>query len=76
MNFMFPEDLDRVNRQKIERDRLFILREGMIAPESNLSNALGNWMIATGKKLRRKCTGTVENSRLIFLPDETRIFKA
>ena len=32
MNHMYPEDLYELNRQKVQRDQAFILKEEMLKP--------------------------------------------
>ena len=79
MNFTHPEHLYEVNRQRIQKDRAFILKEEMIKPKSNFGvalNTLGNWMIAKGERLRKRYTVTSQISPLAFLQDEAGIFKA
>ena len=78
MNFTYPEHLYEVNRQKIQRDRVFILKEEMMKPVSNFSvllNSLGNWMIAKGERLRKRHAVSGQISPLAFLQDEASIFK-
>lgn len=75
MNFTYPDHLYELNRQKIQRDRAFILKEEMIKPRSNFGvflSALGNWMIAKGERLRKRHA----INPLAFLQDEAGIFKA
>jgi hypothetical protein len=77
MNFNYPEHLIEVNRQKIQRDRAFILKEEMIKPVSNfgvLLNALGNWMITKGEQIQQHAVSGQINP-LAFLQDEAGIFK-
>ena len=78
MNFTYPEHLYEVNRQKIQRDRAFILKEEMMKPVSNFSvllNSLGNWMISKGERLRKRHAISAQISPLAFLQDEASIFK-
>jgi hypothetical protein len=78
MNFTCPEHLYEVNRQKIQRDRAFILKEEMIKPKSSfgvLLNALGKWMIAKGEQLHERHAVSGQISPLAFLQDEASIFK-
>jgi len=78
MNFTYPEHLYEVNRQKIQRDRAFILKEEMMKPKSSfgvLLNSLGNWMIAKGERLRKRHAVSGQISPLAFLQDEASIFK-
>ena len=79
MNFTYPEHLYEVNRQKIQRDRDFILKEEMLKPKSNfgvLLNALGNWMMAKGEQLHNRYAIAGQINPLAFLQDEAGIFKA
>ncbi|MEP7136483.1 MAG: hypothetical protein ABI904_16260 [Chloroflexota bacterium] len=79
MNFTYPEHLYEVNRQRIQKDKAFILKEEMIKPKSNfgfLLNTLGNWMIAKGERLRKRHTVSGHINPLAFLQDEAGIFKA
>ena len=79
MNLMYPDHLDELNRQKIERDRIFILKEEMIKPKSEITHlldALGNWMIAKGEKLHKRYSATTQISKPAFFQDESRIFRA
>ena len=78
MNFTYPEHLYEVNRQKIQRDRVFILKEEMMKPVSNFSvllNSLGSWMISKGERLRKRHVISAQISPLAFLQDEASIFK-
>jgi hypothetical protein len=79
MNFLYPEHVAGLNRRKIERDRVFILKEKMLAPASGVSSlldGLGAWMIAKGKDLhdRHSVSGQTRSSAL--LQDITKIFRA
>ena len=79
MNFTYPDHLYEINRQKIQRDRAFILKEEMIKPKSNfgvLLNTIGNWMVAKGERLRKRPSVSVQINALAFLQDESAIFKA
>ena len=79
MNFTYPEHLYEVNRQKIQRDRDFILKEEMLKPKSNfgvLLNALGNWMMAKGEQLHNRYAIAGQINPLALLQDEAGIFKA
>ena len=79
MNFTYPDQLDEVNHQRIQRDRAFILKEEMIKPKSSfgvLLNTLGNWMIAKGERLRKRHAMSAQINPLAFLQDEAKIFKA
>ena len=79
MNFTNPDQLYEINRQKIQRDRVFILKEEMIKPKSNfgvLLNALGNWMMTKGEGLRKRHSNSGQISPLALLQDESRIFRS
>ena len=79
MNFTYPEQLYELNRQKIQKDKAFILKEEMIKPGSSfgvLLNALGSWMVSKGERLCRRNAALAQISPLAFLQDEARIFKA
>ena len=78
MNFTHPNQLYEVNRQRIQRDRAFILKEEMLKPKSSfgvLLNTLGNWMIAKGERLRKRHALSTQVNSLAFLQDEAKIFK-
>ncbi len=73
MNFNSPDHLYELNRQKINRDRAFILKEEMLKPKpafGSVIERLGGWMIAKGEQLRRRTV------RPILLQDQARLFKA
>jgi len=79
MNFTNLNQLYEINRQKIQRDTAFILKEEMIKPKSSfgvLLNTLGNWMIAKGERLRKRHAVSAQINPLAFLQDEAKIFKA
>ena len=79
MNYNNPYPLVELNRKKIERDRIFILKEEMIKSEpeiSHLLDALGNWMIAKGEKLHKRYSASAQISQIAFLSDESKIFRA
>ena len=79
MNFTTSDHLYEINRQKIQRDRAFILKEEMLKPRSDFGvmlNALGNWMIRKGDQLRRRNSASGQNNTLALLQDESRIFRA
>ncbi len=79
MNFTYPEHLYELNRQKIQRDRAFILKEEMLKPQSNfgvLLNTLGNWMITKGEQLHKRHAASGRINPLALLQDEAKIFKA
>ena len=78
MNFSHPDDHYEMNRQKIQKDQVFILKEEMMKPRSKfgiLLNALGKWMIAKGERLRKSNAISGEINPLALLEDESRIFK-
>ena len=78
MNIVIPDHLYELNNRKIERDRAFILKEGMLNPRPGfgvLLNALGAWMIAKGENLRTRYSVTRRAGVPAFLKDAT-IFKA
>lgn len=78
MNIIIPDQLYELNRQKIQRDRAFILKEEMLKPRSNFGvmlNALGAWMIARGERLRKRYSISPRTSPLTSLKDVS-IFKA
>jgi len=79
MNYIYPDHLVELNSQKIERDRIFILKEEMMKPESEITHlldALGNWMIAKGGKLHKRYSASAQTSKLAFLSGESKIFRA
>lgn len=79
MNHMYPEDLYELERQKIERDQSFILKEEMLKTRSGFTyflNLLGNRMIIAGEKLSRRYSVSAKPRKLDILHDSTRIFKA
>jgi hypothetical protein len=79
MNFTNPDQLYEINRQKIQRDRAFILKEEMLKPRSELGvmlNALGNWMVRKGDQLKRRNSASGQNNALALLQGESRIFRA
>jgi len=79
MNFTNLNQLYEINRQKIQRDTAFILKEEMIKPKSSfgvLLNTLGNWMITKGERLRKRHAMSAQINPLAFLQDEAKIFKA
>jgi len=78
MNIVLPDHLQEINRQKIERDRAFILKEEMLNARPGfgvLLNALGAWMVAKGESLRKRYSSTHQAGTPAFLKDAT-IFKA
>jgi len=79
MNFTTSDHLYEINRQKIQRDRAFILKEEMLKPRSDFGvmlNALGNWMVRKGDQLKRQNSASGQNNTLALLQDESRIFRA
>lgn len=79
MNTIFSEALIELNAQKIERDRLFILKEqklNSVSESTRLLDALGNWMIAKGEKLHKRYSTAMKAKRSVFSQDEARLFKA
>jgi len=79
MNLTYPDHLYEINRQKIQKDRAFILKEKMITPRFSfgiLLNALGNWMVAKGEGLRQKNATGRQINALASLQDEAGIFRA
>lgn len=79
MNYMNSDQLYELNRQKIERDQTFILKEEMLKSRSgftHLLNLLGSWMITTGEKLRRRYALSRQVRKLDFFQDASRIFRA
>jgi hypothetical protein len=79
MNFIYPEHLYEVNRQRIQRDRAFILKEEMMKSTSGfgvLLNSLGSWMIAKGEQLHKRHAVSGQINPLALLQDEAGIFKA
>ena len=79
MNHMYSEDLYELNRQKIQRDQAFILKEEMLKSGSGFTyflNLLGNWMSIVGEKLGRRSSFSAQKRKLDILHDSTRIFKA
>ena len=79
MEHRYSDRLEELNRQKIERDRAFILKEEMLKSRSGLTsflNGLGNWMVNTGENLRKKNAAAAQVRKLDSLQDASRIFKA
>ena len=78
MNIVLPDHLQKLNCQKIERDRAFILKEEMLNPRSGfgtLLSALGAWMVAKGEGLRKRYSSSRRAGTPAFLKDAT-IFRA
>ncbi len=79
MNFTNPELFYEINRQKIQRDQAFILKEEMLKPRSVfgvMSNVLGTWMIAKGEQLRKRHIVTQRKRNPVMLQDQASLFKA
>ena len=79
MDPRYSDRLEDVNRQKIERDQAFILKEEMLKSRSGLTSflsGLGSWMINTGENLRKKNAAAAQVRKLDSLQDASRIFKA
>ncbi len=79
MNTIFSETMIELNAQKIERDRLFILKEqklNSVSESTRLLDALGNWMIAKGEKLHKRYSAAMNANQSAFSQDEARLFKA
>ena len=79
MERRYSDHLEDINRQKIERDRAFILKEEMLKSKAGLTsflNGLGNWMINTGENLRKKNAAAAHVRTLDSFQDVSRIFKA
>ena len=75
---MYPGRLEEMNRQKIEKDRAFILKEEMLKSGSGFTyilNLLGSWMIMYGEKLRKRYSFSSQVRRLEFLQDSSKIFR-
>ena len=79
MEHRYLERLEDLNRQKLERDRAFILKEEMLKSRSGLTsflNGLGGWMVSTGENLRKKNAASAQVRKLDSLQDASRIFRA
>lgn len=79
MNFTHPDQLYEVNRQKINKDKAFILKEEMLKPRSAfgvLFTALGGWMIAQGESLRKRHATAMRRNTPVLLQDQSSLFKA
>ena len=79
MDHLNSDRLDDLNRQKIERDRAFILKEEMLKSRSGLNallSGLGNWMVNTGENLRKKNAASAQVRKLDSLQEASRIFRA
>jgi hypothetical protein len=78
MNFLYLRHLESFNLRKIERDRVFILREKMLAPVSGVSSLLdrlGAWMIAKGRHLHERYSVSGQARSTVLLQDTTKIFR-
>ena len=78
MNFQYAENVEALNKRKIERDRVFILREKMLSPGlSGVLDGLGSWMVAIGKRLHERYSSASSPTRAIArLQDTSKIFRA
>jgi hypothetical protein len=77
MDFQYVERLAALNTRKIERDRVFILREKILAPGlSGILDGLGSWMVAKGKKLHERYSSAYSPTKSIArLQDTSKIFR-
>ncbi len=79
MNFIFPGDLQVMNAGKIERDRVFILKEEALKSRSALPamlSGLGNWMIAQGKKLHARYPAKTQPRSIALVQGTSKMFRA
>jgi hypothetical protein len=79
MNFIFPDHLQVLNQGKIERERVFILKEEALRAKSALHiilHRLGAWMIARGKKLHTRYSVKTQPQSIAFVQDTAKIFRA
>ena len=79
MNFIIPDHLQVFNDEKIERDRVFILKEEALKSRSALHSVLsglGNWMIAKGKKLHTRYSAKTQPRSIAFVQDTSKMFRA
>jgi hypothetical protein len=77
MDFRYTEHLEALNQRKIERDRVFILREKMLSPGlSGLMESLGSWMVAQGRKLHERYSACSPTRALARMQDTSNIFRA
>ena len=79
MNFIFPDHLQVFNPDKIERDRVFILKEEALRAKSALHIILtrvGAWMISRGKKLHARYSIHTQPRSIAFVQDTAKIFRA
>lgn len=79
MNFLYRDHMSELNRQKIERDRMFILKEEMLKSKSEgpqIFDRLGRWMIAQGENLRSRYSSTESYRKPFLSQDESKILRA
>ena len=79
MDQRYADHLYELNRQKIQKDQTFLLKEEMMKSRSGLThftNLLGGWMIATGERLRKRSSFSSQVRTLDSFQDASRIFKA
>jgi hypothetical protein len=79
MNLQFPDHLAELNRRKIERDRVFILKEGILRSTSGLSgflDGLGSWMVSQGRKLHERYSAGGQVRPVATLQDSSKILRA
>ena len=79
MNLTNYNTLYEFNRQKIEKDQAFIVKEKILKSDPDfgaLLNRLGNWMIAKGEQLHGQYGVSRQNTTLVILQDKSSIFKA
>jgi hypothetical protein len=79
MNLLFPDHLVALNQRKIERDRVFILKEEMLKSKSGLYiflDRLGAWMIAQGRKLHERYSAKAQFRSIALLQDTSKIFRS
>jgi hypothetical protein len=79
MNFILPDHLADLNRRKIERDRVFILKEAMLRSKPGLSSfldGLGSWMVAQGRNLHERYSAGGQVRSVAVLQDSSKILRA
>ena len=77
MDFQYAEMLEALNKRKIERDRVFILREKILSPGlSSILDALGSWMVAKGRTLHERYAASSATRSIARLQDTSKIFRA
>ncbi|HUG34703.1 MAG TPA: hypothetical protein VMJ90_08030 [Anaerolineales bacterium] len=79
MNFIVPDHLQVLNEGKIERDRVFILKEEVLKSKSafhSLLTGLGSWMITKGKKLHTRYSAKTQPRSIAFVQDTSKMFRA